>query len=111
MAWSLSLRQRPPLAATTGRTTSSRRAILGGTFRRGDGSNVDSVAFSMDGGVVAASRERKVVELWDVANRKLIGDPLTGHTDKVLSVAFSPDGRYLASGGEDKSVRLWELVR
>ena len=40
-------------------------------------------------------------------NRRLLVDPLTGHTGSVYSVSFSGDGRRLVSGSSDKTVRIW----
>ena len=56
-----------------------------------------------------AAAATQSVRLWDVASRRQVGPPLTGHTDAVYSVAFSPDGKTLASGSSDRSVRLWNV--
>ena len=69
---------------------------------------VFSVAFSLDGSMLASGSRDKTICLWDTR----IGDNLftfQGHTDEIYSVAFSPDGRTLASGSLDKTVRLWDV--
>ena len=71
---------------------------------------VHSVAFSPDGKILASGGANGTVRLWDVATRRPIGNPLTGHSDWVNSVAFSPDGKTLASGSEDGTVRLWDVA-
>ncbi|HUQ32201.1 MAG TPA: TIR domain-containing protein [Pyrinomonadaceae bacterium] len=51
------------------------------------------------------------IRLWDVSTRRMIGQPLSGHKDKITSVAFSPDGKTLASasGQADGTIQLWDV--
>lgn len=64
-----------------------------------------SLAFSPDGGTVAAGSEDGSVNLWDVKTGKRL-NPLRWHVGPVRTIAFSADGRWLASGGVDKTVQL-----
>lgn len=71
--------------------------------------NVECVAISPDGKIVASGSEDGIVRLWEAATGKQIGRVLTGHTAPVWSVAFSHDGKTLASGSSDNTVRLWDV--
>jgi WD40 repeat protein len=75
----------------------------------GHAGQVNSVAFSPDGKILASASSDNSVRLWEVSTNQPVGQPLTGHTDAVLSVALSPDGKMLASAGSDKTVRLWDV--
>ncbi|MGW1107542.1 WD40 repeat domain-containing protein [Streptomyces sp. NPDC002540] len=54
----------------------------------------------------------KLVQVWDVATGRPVGEPLTGHTDTVRAVATAMvDGRPVAvTGSDDETVRMWDLT-
>ncbi len=78
---------------------------------------VEDVAFSPDGGTLAAGfsgvgRGSGVV-LWDVARARRLADvPLPVKEGGVYDVAFSPDGETLAAGfnGRGSGVVLWDAA-
>jgi len=83
------------------------RRLLGQPLTDGLGA-VAGLAYSPDGGALAAGQGRAVV-LWDIATRRPLGQPLSGAAGTVTSVAFSPDGRTLAAG-RGHSVVLWDVA-
>ena len=70
--------------------------------------DINDVAFSSDGTLVASGHQDGTVCLWDTCSGQAWGEPLRGHDGDVWSVAFSSDGTLVASGGNDKTVRLWD---
>jgi WD40 repeat protein len=76
-------------------------------------SRVHSVAFSIDGKMLAAGVQGWYpdggVVLWDVTTHKQIAALPARDYVESTSVSFSPDGGTVASGALDGSVRLWDV--
>ncbi|MCB8763780.1 nSTAND1 domain-containing NTPase [Planktothrix agardhii] len=68
---------------------------------------VNGVAFSPDGSLIASVSDDRTVKLWN-SDGKLL-NTLEGHTDQVWGVSFSPDGQMIASASVDRTVRLWSI--
>ncbi|MUG98832.1 NACHT domain-containing protein [Scytonema sp. UIC 10036] len=70
--------------------------------------SVRTIAFSLDGNLLATGDYDGVIRLWEVANgRELL--VCKGHIGRINSVSFSPNGAILASGSDDQTVRLWDI--
>jgi WD40 repeat protein len=72
-------------------------------------SNVNAVAVTRDGKLLASGGNDKSIRLWDTATGTMLR-MLTGHLSDVQSLAFSPDGDKLLSGSFDGTVKLWEVA-
>jgi WD40 repeat protein/serine/threonine protein kinase len=73
----------------------------------GDSGQLNSLAFSPDG-TVLADAGLDGVKLWGAANGQLLHS-LTG-VGMVEDVAFSPDGAILGSGSFDGTINLWDVI-
>lgn len=65
------------------------------------------LAITPDGATLATGGMSKVIQLWSLAGRNVIGT-LDGHTNMVFSLAISPDGKYLASAASEE-IYIWTL--
>jgi len=80
------------------------------TFWYSASDDVQHVAFSRYGDMLATGSDDNTIRLWDVASQRVLGQSLQGHTKWIADIAFSVDGKILASGSDDNTVRLWDVV-
>ena len=69
--------------------------------------NVNTVAFSPNGAIIASGSRDKLINLWETSTGNLL-KTLKDHQNSVTSVFFSYDGTMLVSGSEDNTIKLWE---
>ena len=74
----------------------------------GHDTQVEGIAFSPDGKMLASISEDSTIILWNTETGMPIGQPLTGYTG-MYSIAFSPDGTTLASSSNDTTV-FWDVT-
>jgi WD40 repeat protein len=68
---------------------------------------VSLVAFGPNGRTLTTVDERGAIQLWDVAARRRLGEPLMRQRN-VRSIAFSQDGRRLVTAGTEPTLLLWD---
>jgi serine/threonine protein kinase len=74
------------------------------------GDNVDAVAFSLNGGLLAAGDTNGNAYLWNLATDSLAATVPSDSGNGIASVAFSPSGGLLAVGDLTGSTYLWNVA-
>ena len=73
---------------------------------------VEAVAFSPDGTLVAGGSKNGVIRVWESSTgelkREMPKSSDTSSLSEVTSLAFSPDGKMLAAGRADANVVIWD---
>jgi WD40 repeat protein len=68
-----------------------------------------SLAFSLDGHILASGGNDAAIYLQDAQSGGLLGLPLVGQGSPVTALTFSPTGDRLASGGSNSLLALWNV--
>ncbi|KAI0566249.1 WD40-repeat containing protein [Gracilaria domingensis] len=71
--------------------------------------DINAVAVSPDGRIIASGSQDRSVKLWDAANGSLSRN-CVGHRRGVWAIQFSSVDRILASCSGDSTVRLWNVA-
>jgi RNA polymerase sigma factor (sigma-70 family) len=82
-----------------------------GTVRLRGGGWGSALAYLPDGKrlVTGSASTGAVLELWDAATGRRIGELDNGDKGSVWALAVAPGGKLLASGGTDHLIHLWDL--
>lgn len=80
-----------------------------GTPLQGHTDDVNDVAFSPDGNILASASSDQNIILWDVNSHEQITLLPMRHSSSVQAVAFNHDGSILASGDSNGKIVLWSI--
>jgi WD40 repeat protein len=71
------------------------------------GSVVNALAFSAEGGLLASGGDNKIISVWNLNSQEKLAD-LEGHTAAIKDLAFSPDSELLISVSFNNQIKVWE---
>ncbi len=71
---------------------------------------INGLAFSPDGRLLAAATQAGVVRVWDLPTCQEVKE-LRARSQALFAITFSPDSRRLATAGEGKeAIKLWDVA-
>ncbi len=70
--------------------------------------SVQRIAYSADGRALLSISDRGLIEVFDLASRKVAASSFSGISD-AEDVALSPDGKTLLIVSEDQAIHAWDL--
>jgi len=71
---------------------------------------VTSLAYSLDGLLIASGSDDGTVRIWDTRTGEETITPLRSDDAKLLSISIAPNGRSLVSGTDTGAVCIWSLL-
>lgn len=71
--------------------------------------DINAVAVSPDGQIIATGSQDRTLKLWDAA-KGVLGATCKGHKRGIWNVAFSPVDRVVASCSGDMTIRVWSTA-
>ncbi|WP_344588237.1 serine/threonine-protein kinase [Actinomadura vinacea] len=106
-AWAL--RDDAPPASGRGRASGGKAAGRPLAALTGHAGSVHHAEFSPDGNLLVTAGEDGTVRLWDVAARRISGEPLKVADESVRKAAFDRVGKLLATAAIGGAVQLWDV--
>ncbi|KAG8952076.1 hypothetical protein FRC03_012274 [Tulasnella sp. 419] len=104
--WERELQASPRVISTDGHDRWDRVLFTLTTHSSPHSREVNAVAYSPNGELIATGSDHFTVIIWDSRTGAQI-HILRGHSEDVMAVDFSPDGNLVASGSRDASVCIW----
>ncbi len=74
-----------------------------------DNLQIESIAFSPGGELVATVDDKHQLTIWRVSNLSKLRTMQNYHQDLIYSIVFSPDGKLLLTASRDRTIRVWGI--
>ncbi|KAG8768763.1 WD40 repeat-like protein, partial [Serendipita sp. 397] len=74
-------------------------------------SAISCLAFSPDGGLLAAGDSGGKLMLYNVIKKELITGRWSGHSGRINALAFHPGGKHAVSGALDTNIFIWSVEK